>query len=146
MLEKSLTSFVAKRAICSGYGCAQRAAYLRRAGDKAIITSDGEFLGWIGGSCASRPCSGQKAIADEPRLVVLTPQSRRGATRGRRSLPDDLLQRWNSKIYIEPYLPAPRYWCAARPLAERWLKSAAVGFNVVLTVRPRQKKSFPPPT
>src|SRR5437762_13852830 len=45
-------------------------------GDKAIITSDGEFLGWIGGSCAQPTVleEAKKAIADgEPRLVVLTP-------------------------------------------------------------------------
>ena len=45
-------------------------------GDKAIITSDGDFLGWIGGSCAQPTVfqEARKAIADgEPRLVVLTP-------------------------------------------------------------------------
>src|SRR5262245_1335598 len=39
-------------------------------GDKAIITSDGEFLGWIGGSCAQPTvlAEANKAIADgEPR-------------------------------------------------------------------------------
>src|SRR5437879_13652447 len=45
-------------------------------GDKAIITSDGEFLGWIGGSCAQPAVlqEAKKGIADgEPRLVGLTP-------------------------------------------------------------------------
>jgi xanthine dehydrogenase accessory factor len=45
-------------------------------GDKAIITYTGEFVGWVGGSCAQPTVlqEAQKALADgEPRLVVLTP-------------------------------------------------------------------------
>jgi xanthine/CO dehydrogenase XdhC/CoxF family maturation factor/YHS domain-containing protein len=44
--------------------------------DKAIITRTGEFVGWIGGSCAQPTVfqEAETALADgEPRLVVLTP-------------------------------------------------------------------------
>src|SRR5262249_59857176 len=54
-------------------------------GDKAIITSDGEFLGWIGGRCAQPTVlqKADKAIADgEPRLVGLTPNLHEEAREG----------------------------------------------------------------
>jgi xanthine/CO dehydrogenase XdhC/CoxF family maturation factor len=55
-------------------------------GDKAIITADGDLMGWVGGSCAQPTVvkEAQGAIADgEPSLVVITPnpteQGREGA-------------------------------------------------------------------
>jgi xanthine dehydrogenase accessory factor len=116
-------------------------------GDKAIITSDGEFLGWIGGSCAQPTVlqEAKKAIADgEPRLVVLTPnldeESREGVELYRMSC----YSGGTMEIYIEPYLPAPQLLvCGASPAAEALVKiGAAVGFNVVLVDPSATKEKF----
>jgi xanthine dehydrogenase accessory factor len=116
-------------------------------GDKAIITSDGEFLGWIGGSCAQPTVlqEAKKAIADgEPRLVVLTPnldeESREGVELYRMSC----YSGGTMEIYIEPYLPAPQLLvCGASPAAEALVKiGAAVGFNVILIDPSATKEQF----
>jgi xanthine dehydrogenase accessory factor len=117
-------------------------------GDKAIITSDGEFFGWVGGSCAQPTVlqEAKKAIADgEPRLVVLTPnldeESREGVELYRMSC----YSGGTMEIYIEPYLPAPQLLvCGASPAAEALVKiGAAVGFNVVLIDPSAAEKQFP---
>src|SRR5438445_213199 len=106
-------------------------------GDRAIITADGEFLGWIGGSCAQPTVleEAKKTIADgEPRLVVLTPnldeESREGIELYRMSC----YSGGTMEIYIEPYLPAPQLLvCGASPAAEALVKiGAAVGFKAIL--------------
>lgn len=106
-------------------------------GDKAIVTSDGEVLGWIGGSCAQPTVviEAKKAIADgEPRLVVLTPnldaESRDGVELYRMSC----YSGGTLEIYIEPFLPEPQLLvCGGSPAAEALVKiGAAVGFKVIL--------------
>ena len=104
-------------------------------GDKAIITSDGEFLGWIGGSCAQPTVlqEAKKAIADgEPRLVVLTPNLDEEPREGVELYRMTCYSGGTMEIYIEPYLPAPQLLvCGASPAAEALVKiGAAVGFKV----------------
>ena len=106
-------------------------------GDKAIITSDGEFLGWIGGSCAQPTVvqEAKKAIADgEPRLVVLTPNLDEEPREGVDLYRMTCYSGGTMEIYIEPYLPAPQLLvCGASPAAEALVKiGAAVGFKVIL--------------
>ena len=106
-------------------------------GDKAIITSDGEFLGWIGGSCAQPTVlqEAKKAIADgEPRLVVLTPNLDEEPREGVELYRMTCYSGGTMEIYIEPYLPAPQLLvCGASPAAEALVKiGAAVGFKVIL--------------
>lgn len=117
-------------------------------GDKAIITSDGEFLGWIGGSCAQPTVlqEAKKAIADgEPRLVVLTPNLDEEAREGVELYRMSCYSGGTMEIYIEPYLPAPQLLvCGASPAAEALVKiGAAVGFNVVLIDPSAAKEQFP---
>src|SRR4029450_3942534 len=116
-------------------------------GDKAIITSDGEFLGWIGGSCAQPTVlqEAKKAIADgEPRLVVLTPTLTAEPRAGGALYRMTCYSGGTMEIYIEPYLPAPQLLvCGASPAAEALVKiGAAVGFNVVLTDPSATKEKF----
>lgn len=116
-------------------------------GDKAIITSDGEFLGWIGGSCAQPTVlqEAKKAIADgEPRLVVLTPNLNEEPREGVDLYRMTCYSGGTMEIYIEPYLPAPQLLvCGASPAAEALVKiGAAVGFNVVLTDPSATKEKF----
>ena len=116
-------------------------------GDKAIITSDGEFLGWIGGSCAQPTVlqEAKKAIADgEPRLLVLTPNLDEEPREGVELYRMTCYSGGTMEIYIEPYLPAPQLLvCGASPAAEALVKiGAAVGFNVVLTDPSATKEKF----
>jgi xanthine dehydrogenase accessory factor len=116
-------------------------------GDKAIITSDGEFLGWIGGSCAQPTVlqEATKAIADgEPRLVVLTPNLNEESREGVELYRMTCYSGGTMEIYIEPYLPAPQLLvCGASPAAEALVKiGAAVGFNVVLIDPSATKEKF----
>jgi xanthine dehydrogenase accessory factor len=106
-------------------------------GDKAIITADGEFHGWIGGSCAQPTVliEAKKALADgEPRLVVLTPNLEAEAREGVELYRMSCYSGGTLEIYIEPYLPEPELIvCGASPAAEALVKiGAAVGFKVFL--------------
>jgi xanthine dehydrogenase accessory factor len=117
-------------------------------GDKAIITADGEFLGWIGGSCAQPTVlqEAKKAIADgEARLVVLTPNLDEQAREGVELYRMTCYSGGTMEIYIEPYLPAPQLLvCGASPAAEALVKiGAAVGFSVVLIDPSAAKEQFP---
>ena len=106
-------------------------------GDKAIVTAEGEFLGWIGGSCAQPTVliEAKKALADgEPRLVVLTPNLDAQARDGVELYRMTCYSGGTLEIYIEPYLPEPELLvCGASPAAEALVKiGAAVGFKVIL--------------
>jgi xanthine dehydrogenase accessory factor len=106
-------------------------------GDKAIITADGEFLGWIGGSCAQPTVlqEAKRAIADgEPRLVVLTPNLDEESREGIELYRMTCYSGGTMEIYIEPYLPAPQLLvCGVSPAAEALVKiGTAVGFKVIL--------------
>jgi len=116
-------------------------------GDKAIITADGEFLGWIGGSCAQPTVliEAKKAIADgEPRLVVLTPDLDAAPRDGVELYRMTCYSGGTLEIYIEPYLPEPELIvCGASPAAEALVKiGAAVGFKVILFDPSATKEKF----
>jgi xanthine dehydrogenase accessory factor len=80
-------------------------------GDAALVTADGRFFGWVGGSC-TRPtviAEALQALADgRPRLVALdpNPESRRrpGLTVHRMTCHSG----GSVEIHIEPVVPAPR--------------------------------------
>src|SRR5262249_21814871 len=117
-------------------------------GDKAIVTSDGEFLGWIGGSCAQPTvlAEANKAIAEgEPRLVVLTPILDEEPREGVELYRMTCYSGGTMEIYIEPYLPAPQLLvCGASPAADALVKiGSAVGFNVALVDPSATKEKFP---
>jgi xanthine dehydrogenase accessory factor len=117
-------------------------------GDKAVITGDGEFLGWIGGSCAQPTVliEAKKAIADgEPRLVVLTPNLDAEARDGVELYRMSCYSGGTLEIYIEPYLPEPELLvCGSSPAAEALVKiGAAVGFKVILVDSSAVREQFP---
>jgi xanthine dehydrogenase accessory factor len=106
-------------------------------GDKAIITADGDLMGWVGGSCAQPTVikEAQGAIADgEPRLVVITPNLAEQAREGEVLYPMSCYSGGTLEIHIEPYLPEPQLVvCGASPAAEALVKiGKTVGFQVVL--------------
>ena len=84
-----------------------------RVGDAAVVTADGKFHGWLGGSC-TRPTvirEALAALADEgPRLIgiVRDPDSASGARPGLTVFPMACHSGGSVEIYIEPLLPARR--------------------------------------
>jgi xanthine dehydrogenase accessory factor len=117
-------------------------------GDKAIITSDGDFLGWVGGSCAQPTVlqEAQKALVDgEPRLVVLTPNLNAESREGIELYRMSCYSGGTMEIYIEPYLPEPQLFvCGVSPAAEALVKiGKAVGFKVILIDPSATGEKFP---
>jgi xanthine dehydrogenase accessory factor len=117
-------------------------------GDKAIITGTGEFVGWVGGSCAQPTVlqEAQKALADgEPRLVVLTPNLDAEGREGIELYRMTCYSGGTMEIYIEPYLPEPQLLiCGASPAAEALVKiGKALGFQVLLIDPSATADNFP---
>jgi xanthine dehydrogenase accessory factor len=117
-------------------------------GDKAIITRAGEFVGWVGGSCAQPTVlqEAQKALADgEPRLVVLTPNLEAEVREGVELYRMTCYSGGSMEIYIEPYLPEPQLLiCGASPAAEALVViGKAVGFQVFLIDPSATVENFP---
>jgi xanthine dehydrogenase accessory factor len=117
-------------------------------GDKAIITLAGEFVGWVGGSCAQPTVlqEAQKALADgEPRLVVLTPNLEAEVREGVELYRMTCYSGGTMEIYIEPYLPEPQLLiCGASPAAEALvIIGKAVGFQVFLIDPSATAENFP---
>jgi xanthine dehydrogenase accessory factor len=80
-------------------------------GDMAIITEEGVFHGWLGGSCTQPTVvrEAQKALADgQPRLVLLTPDPQSEQRPGVAVFPMTCHSGGSVEIYLEPVLPAPR--------------------------------------
>lgn len=82
-----------------------------REGDMAIITADGTFHGWLGGSCTQPTVVAEveRALADgRPRLLALSPQPEREQRPGVVVAPMTCFSGGSVEIYIEPVLPSPR--------------------------------------
>ena len=84
-----------------------------RVGDSAVVTPDGEFHGWLGGSC-TRPTVIREALAaladEKPRLIgiVRDPDSISQSRSGLTVFPMACHSGGSVEIYIEPLLPARR--------------------------------------
>ena len=108
-----------------------------RVGDAAVVTADGKFRGWLGGSC-TRPTvirEALAALADEaPRLIgiVRDPDSASGARPGLTVFPMACHSGGSVEIYIEPLLPARRLLVfGVTPTARALARLAAVlGYRV----------------
>ncbi len=108
-----------------------------RVGDSAIVTPDGEFHGWLGGSC-TRPTVIREALAaladDKPRLIgiVRDPDSISHTRPGLMVFPMACHSGGSVEIYIEPLLPARRLLIfGVSPTARALARLAAVlGYRV----------------
>ncbi|HTP52214.1 MAG TPA: XdhC family protein [Anaeromyxobacteraceae bacterium] len=80
-------------------------------GDAALVTAEGEFHGWLGGSC-TRPTvirEAREVLADgKPRLLSLTPDPDAEARPGVLARPMACHSGGTVDIFLEPVLPAPR--------------------------------------
>ena len=103
-----------------------------RVGDSAVVTPDGEFHGWLGGSC-TRPTVIREALAaladGAPRLIgiVRDPDAASGARPGLTVFPMACHSGGSVEIYIEPLLPARRLLIfGVSPTARALARLAAV--------------------
>lgn len=89
---------------------ARKAPVSTQVGDTAIVTRDGSFHGWVGGSC-TRPtvlAEAQQALADgRPRRVVLDPAPV-ARDDGAHVFPMTCHSGGSVEIHIQPVLPAPQ--------------------------------------
>lgn len=80
-------------------------------GDQALVTPDGAFHGWLGGSCI-RPTVVKEALAalhdGRPRLVALSPTPDRDQRAGVTPVLMTCYSGGSVDVYLEPVLPAPK--------------------------------------
>ena len=122
-----------------------------RPGDKAVITADGGFSGWVGGSCAKPTVVGEalKALRDgRPRLIVLTPRPEEEKRSGIELFSMTCHSGGTVEIYIEPYLPPPRLLVmGASPIAEALSRLGGVlGYRVTVMDPVATEEGFPDAT
>lgn len=80
-------------------------------GDMAVITTDGGYNGWLGGSCTQPTVTreAQLALADgKPRLLSLSPDPTREERPGVKAVAMTCQSGGSVDIYLEPVLPQPR--------------------------------------
>ncbi len=80
-------------------------------GDRALITSDGELVGWIGGACSEPAVINEalRALADgQPRLLLIRKPGRTGPTAADTIVVESsCASEGEVEVLIEPELPAP---------------------------------------
>ena len=89
----------------------REAPFSGQSGDRALVTADGAFRGWVGGSCTQPVVVEEalRALADgQPRLIALTPDPSSDRRSGISVFPMTCHSGGSVDVYIEPVLPAPR--------------------------------------
>lgn len=87
-----------------------RAPTSAKAGDKAILTERGEWLGWVGGSCAEPAArrAAEQALSDgRSRLLHLTNDELEARRPGVEVLAMSCYSGGSLELYVEPHLPEP---------------------------------------
>jgi xanthine dehydrogenase accessory factor len=126
----------------------RQAASSSQQGDGAIVTADGAFHGWLGGSCTQPTVVAEalKAIADgKPRLITLTPNPVSERRPGVLVFPMTCHSGGTVDIYLEPVLPPARLLVfgvspVARALARQ---GRAMGFSVHAADPEADSAAFP---
>lgn len=81
-------------------------------GDRALVTPDGDVVGWIGGAACARSVVVDEATAalerDEPVLVGLAPDPDEVDRPGVESYPMTCHSGGTLEVFVEPMTPAPR--------------------------------------
>jgi xanthine dehydrogenase accessory factor len=108
-----------------------------RPGAKAIITTDGELSGWIGGSCAEPTVRREAAAALEDgqvRLLRLCPPEKMGLSpqEGVEEVKLTCMSGGTLEIYLEPFVPAPHLVVIGHQAAAQAL--AMLGKSMEFTV------------
>jgi len=117
-------------------------------GDAAVVTPDGGFHGWVGGSC-TRPtviAEAQKALADgRPRLVALDPDPDSRRRPGLTVFPMTCHSGGSVEIHIQPVLPPPRLLIyGVSPTARALVRlGKAMGYAVLVIDPTAESADFP---
>lgn len=126
----------------------RQAASSAQQGDGAIVTADGRFHGWLGGSCTQPTVVAEalRALADgRPRLISLSPDPRAETRPGVLVFPMTCHSGGTVEIYLEPVLPAERllvfgFSPVARAIAKQ---GKAMGFAVDAADPEADRAAFP---
>ena len=126
----------------------RQAASSAQAGDGALITADGTFYGWLGGSCTQPTVvrEAQKAIAEgAPRLIALAPDPQSEKRPGVLVFPMTCHSGGSVEIYIEPVLPPARLLVfGISPVAQSLARlGRAMGFAVHVADPAAEAAQFP---
>ncbi|HKD18954.1 MAG TPA: XdhC/CoxI family protein, partial [Thermoanaerobaculia bacterium] len=113
----------------------RQAASSAQQGDGAVVTADGAFHGWLGGSCTQPTVVAEalKAIGDgRPRLISLSPDPAAERRPGVLVFPMTCHSGGTVEIYLEPVLPASRLLVfGVSPVAQALARlGRAMGFSV----------------
>ena len=117
-------------------------------GDMAVITRDGGFHGWVGGSC-TRPtvmAEAAKALEDgRARLIALAPDPEARRRPGLSIFPMTCHSGGSVEIHIQPVLPAPRLLVfGASPTARALVRlGKAMGYTVQAVDPHADASAFP---
>src|SRR5262245_53487555 len=80
-------------------------------GSKAIIRSDGEMIGWVGGGCV-QPIVLREAknalMTGQSKLLTISPDAERDDWKGAESYRMTCEGGGSLEIYLEPFLPKPQ--------------------------------------
>lgn len=117
-------------------------------GDMALVTEEGVFHGWLGGSCTQPTVmrEAQRALADGiPRLIALSPEPGADLRPGITAIAVTCASGGSVDIYIQPVLSTPRLLifgvsAAARALARL---GKAMGFEVQVVDPLADSATFP---
>ena len=117
-------------------------------GDMALITEDGDFRGWLGGSCTQPTVmrEARRALAEgAPRLIALSPQPEADGRAGVSVFPMTCHSGGSVDIYIEPVLPPRRLLIFGLSPAARALTvlAKAVGYAVDAVDPGADRAAFP---
>ena len=117
-------------------------------GDMALITEDGDFRGWLGGSCTQPTVmrEARRALAEgAPRLIALSPQPEADSRAGVSVFPMTCHSGGSVDIYIEPVLPPRRLVIFGLSPAARALAALAksVGYAVDAVDPGADRAAFP---
>ena len=117
-------------------------------GDGAVVTADGAFHGWLGGSCTQPTVVAEalKAIADgRPRLISLSPDPAAERRPGVLVIPMTCHRGGTGEIYLEPVLPAARLLVfGVSPVARALARlGRAMGLNVEVADPDADAAAFP---
>ncbi|HET6148203.1 MAG TPA: XdhC family protein [Polyangia bacterium] len=117
-------------------------------GDTALVTADGGFHGWVGGSC-TRPtviAEAQNALADgRPRLVALCPDPTSRRRPGLTVFPMTCHSGGSVEIHIQPVLPPARLLIyGLSPTARALVRlGKAMGYAVTVIDAAAEAADFP---
>jgi xanthine dehydrogenase accessory factor len=117
-------------------------------GDTAVVTADGGFHGWVGGSC-TRPtviAEARNALADgRPRLVALDPDPDSRRRPGLTVFPMTCHSGGSVEIHIQPVLPAPSLLIyGVSPTARALVRlGKAMGYAVTVIDASAEVADFP---